>query len=173
MHMKSIRMMIVLLALLFNVGCVVGEIKNNAFYLRNNFTVQLLNDDWQVIRQTIDPFFPNRVNTHDKIAFAHKKSNGYISVTSMILGDIDQARPLSIHADAAVAGWRGLKLSEKQTKIDGVDAVEVVISGAYMVKWVFMKKGVKGYRLTYSNTPAYFDEHLGVFDKLVESFKTL
>jgi len=171
--MKDIRILVVGLAIACFTGCVVGEIRDNSFYLQDDFTVQLLNEDWQVIRQTRAPLNPRVVYSRDKIAFSHKKSNGFISVNSFALSDIDQARALSIHADAAVASWRGMKLSENLTKIDGIDAVEVVISGARMVKWVFMKKDAQGYRLMYSNTPAYFDEYLGVFDKFVETFKLL
>lgn len=171
--MQIQRMIMIGLLLPFLTGCVVGEIRDHSFYLKNDFTVQLLDEDWQVIRQTKDPLNPKIQSSRDKIAFAHKKSNGYISANSFMLSDISQARPLSVHVDAAVANWRGMKLSEQQTKIDGVDAVEVVISSSRMVKWVFMKKGNWGYELVYSNTPAYFDEYLGVFDKFVETFKTL
>jgi hypothetical protein len=173
MRMQNMRILAVCLAFVCLTGCVVGEISNGIFYLEDDFSVHLLDDDWQVIRQTRAPLNPNVVYSRDEIAFEHKKSNGFISVNSFALSDIDQSRTLSIHADAAVASARGMKLSEKQTKIDGIDAVEVIISGARMVKWVFMKKGEKGYRLMYSNTPAYFDQYLGVFDKFVETFKTL
>jgi hypothetical protein len=161
------------LTLFLLTGCVVGEIRDNSFYLKNDFTIQLLNEDWKVIRQTRASLNPSVVYSRDKIAFAHKKSNGYVSINSFILSDVSQARPLSVHVDAAVAYWRGMKLSEKQTQIDGIDAVEVIISSSRMIKWVFMKKGDRGYELVYSNTPAYFDEYLGVFDKFVETFKTL
>jgi len=171
--MQNIRILFVCLAFVCFTGCVVGQIRNDMFYLEDEFSVHLLDNDWKVIRQTRAPLNPNVVYSRDRIGFAHKKSNGYISVNSFVLSDIDQSRTLSIHADAAVASWHGMKLSEKQTKIDGIDAVEVIISGARMVKWVFMKKDEKGYRLMYSNTPAYFDEYLGVFDKFVETFKTL
>lgn len=161
------------LALLCLTGCAVGEITGDSFYLEKDFTVKLLNDDWQVIRQTRAPLNPAVKYSPFKISFAHKKSNGYIAADSFEMNEVSQARSLRVHADNVVAQWRATKLSEKETKIDGIDAIEVVMSNERIIKWVFMKKDKIAYVLMYNNTSKYFDEYLEVFDKFVESFKTL
>jgi hypothetical protein len=171
--MKNIRISFFCFALFCLAGCVVGEITGDRFYLKSDFTVKLLNEDWQVIRQKREPLNPAVTNSAIKIAFVHKKSNGYIGAESFVLNDVDQARSLRVHADAVVASWHATILSEKETKIDGIDAIEVVMSNSRIIKWVFMKKGNHAYALLYYNTPKYFDEYLDVFDEFVESFKTL
>jgi hypothetical protein len=151
-----------------------GEIKGNAFYLDGNFTVDMLDDDWVPSRQQAGVangrYFEN---THFEISFNHKNSNGFIGVNAFEMSDAVQARSLEVTADGIVANSEGMKLSQKMMKVDGVDAVELIISGKEMAKYVFLKKGKMGYILTYSNTPTYFDQNLATFEKFLGSFKAL
>jgi hypothetical protein len=167
-----------MILLLLLAGCVTttGDIKENRFNVENDFSVGLLDSDWEVTRQKVNPLVqPNaafpRENTPWQISFSHKKSNGFVAIRSYELNEVGQARPLDVWADGLVASSGGLKLSERSVKIDGSDAVELVISGQYMSKQVLLKKGKKAYRIVYSNSPSYFDQYLGVFDTFVESFR--
>jgi len=163
----------VFLLLLAGCASTTGEIRDNRFYVAQGFSVDLLNDEWQVTRQTVNPMnAPSfRVNTPWQISFSHKNSNGFIGVTSFMMNELGQARSLDVWADNLVANSGGMKLSQKNVKIDGIDAIELVTSGKYMVKQVFLKKEKKAYRMVYSNSPTYFDQYLGVFDKFVETFR--
>ena len=159
-------------------GCIstTGEIRESRFYLDQDFSVGLLNSDWEMTRQKVNRLVqPNapiaRESTPWPISFSHKKSNGFIAAKSYALTELGQARSLEVWADSIVAGSGGLKLAERSVRIDGSDALEIVISGQYMTKQVILKKGKKSYRLVYSNSPAYFDENLGVFDEFVGSFR--
>lgn len=153
-------------------GCAgtTGAIRGNQFYLEGNFAVDLLNEDWEIVRQKYDLGI---ASSPFEIAFVHKKSNGEIGINSFKLDEVFKARSLEVVADEAVARWSGIKLSQKFIKISGNDAVEIVISGHYMVKLIFLKKKDSGYWLLYKNTPTYFDEYLEVFDKFVKKFITL
>lgn len=176
--MNSIKYLFCCYFLLLLTGCAIittGEIKGNTFYLKNNFSVDLLDDDWEVVRQKLvaDPQTV-RQNTINEIAFLHKKSNGWIRVNFYELNEIGQKRPLDVLADAAVAQPGVMILFKKMTKIDGVDAVEFVVSeGNFMHKYIILKKDESAYEIEYKNTSTYFDEYLGVFDKFVSSFKIL
>lgn len=175
-YMHSIKYLFYCYFLLLLTGCAItitttgtttGEIKGNTFYLKNNFSVDLLDDDWEVVRQRGG--YPV-----DEISFLHKKSNGRIRVNFVELNEIEQKRPLDVIADAIVADKGVLKLSQKMIKIDGIDAIEFVLSGGnYMHKYILLKKDKSAYEIQYTNTATYFDEYLGVFDKFVSSFKIL
>lgn len=172
--MQLMKYLLGLFALLFLHGCLVttGEIKENRFFIENDFSVDLLDNSWEVVRQQVRVDLGiRRSNTVYEISFRHKNSNGTIGVNSFELDNVGNARSIDIHADDAVARWGGIKLSQKMIKIDRIDAVELVISGKYMVKYIFFKKGGKGYELVYINTPTYFDEYLGVFEKFIGTFK--
>ncbi|MBI4686378.1 MAG: hypothetical protein HY756_01120 [Nitrospirae bacterium] len=172
--MQRIRLSLLLLTLLFLTACVTttGEIKGNQFYLENYFNITLLDSDWEVVRQqTWVQYGVKKSNTMYEISFRHKKSNGIIGVNSYWLDEVGKTQSLDIHANEAVAEFGGMKLSQKIIKVDGIDAVELVISGNYMFKYIFLKKGDKGYGIIYRNTPAYFDEYLSVFDKFVGTFR--
>ncbi len=159
-------------------GCITttGEIRENRFYVDQVFSVAIIDSDWQVTRQRVNHLtqpnaaFP-RENTPWAISFSHKRSNGFIAVMSFELTELGQARSLEVWADNLVANSGGLKLSERSVKIDGNDAVELVISGSHMIKQVILKKGKRAYRIVYSNSPAYFDQYLAVFDGFVETFR--
>ena len=151
-----------------------GEIKGNVYYLDGNFTVDMLDDDWVALQQragVVDGRYFE--NTHFEISFNHKKSNGFIGVNAFEMNNAVQARSLEVTADSIVANSDGMKLSQKMMKVDGLDAVELIISGKEMGKYVFLKKGKMGYILMYSNTPTYFDQNLATFEKFIASFKTL
>jgi hypothetical protein len=166
----------IFLILLFLAGCFVttGEIRNNKFFVENEFTVDLLGSEWEVVRQQVFVDIGIRQpNTVYEISFEHKKSNGFIGVNFLELDEVNRARSLEVHADEAVSTSSAMKLSQKLIKIDGIDAIEVVVSGKYMMKYIFMKKDAKGYELVYRNTPAYFDQYLGDFDKFVGTFRVL
>jgi hypothetical protein len=155
-------------------GCLVttGEIRGNKFFVQDDFTVDLPNSEWEVVRQQVFVDLGiRRPNSVFEVSFNHKKSNGFIGVNSMKMTEVDQARSLEVHADGAVTSMSGIKLSQRMIKVDGIDAIEVVISGKYMRKYIFLKKGSAGYELIYMNTPAYFDQYLGDFDTFVGSFR--
>jgi hypothetical protein len=152
-----------------------GEIKENRF-IDQDFSVGLLNDEWQVTRQKVNHMvqpnaFVQRENTPWALSFSHTKSNGFIGVGAYDLNELGLARSLEVWADNLVSNSGGLKLSDRSIKIDGSDALELVVSGKYMVKWIIMKKGKKAYRMVYSNSPTYFDQSLAVFDGFVETFR--
>ncbi len=173
MRLFAASSLVVFLLLLTGCASTTGEIRENRFYVAQDFSVGLLNDEWQMTRQTVNhlnaPSF--RENTPWPISFSHKNSNGFIGVRSYTLNELGQARSLEVWADSLVANSGGMKLSQRNVKIDGNDAIELVTSGQYMMKQVFLKKGKKAYRMVYSNSPAYFDQHLGVFDTFVETFR--
>jgi hypothetical protein len=130
-----------LILLLLLAGCVktTGDIKENRFNVENDFSVGLLDNDWEVVHQKVNPLVqPNaavqRENTPWQISFSHKKSNGFVGAGSWELNEVGQALPLDVWADGLVANSGGLKLSERSVKIDGNDAIELVISGKYMSK---------------------------------------
>jgi hypothetical protein len=174
--MNSLKLTATLIAFFLLSACITttGEIKGNTFYLENNFAIGLLNDDWTVLRQQ-KGIVNGRYyeNTSYKISFTHKKSNGSIGVNSFVMSEAGQARSLEIHADGILSGFGGIKLSQKMVKVDGIEAVELILSGNKMAKFIFLKKGKMGYLLVYTNTPTYFDQNLADFDKFVETFKTL
>jgi hypothetical protein len=164
--------------LLVCAGCIstTGEIKENRFYLTQDFSVELLNDEWQITRQQVNHMIqPNapiaRENTPWPISFSHRKSNGFIAARSYELTEVGQARSLEVWADAIVANSGGVKLSERTIKVNENEALELVISGSYMMKQVLLKKENKAYRIVYTNSPAYFDQSLNVFDRFVETFR--
>ncbi len=174
--MKGLSLLTTLFFVVFLSGCfsTTGEIRGKMFYLEHDFTAALVDDDWQVIQQEKGVRYgAPYVSSVYEISFNHKKSNGMIGVNSFILSEVGQARSLEIHAEDAIARWEGIKLSQRMIKVDGIEAIEVVMSGKYMAKYIFLKKGQNGYEIVYTNTPTYFDEYLSVFDKFVETFKTL
>ena len=151
-----------------------GEINGNAFYLDNNFTVSLMNGDWTVLRQQKGVVnYQYYENTAYQISFSHKKSNGLIGVHSFVMSEVGQARSLEVHADSIASEFGGMKLSQRMIKVDGIDAVELLLSGNKMAKLILLKKGKMGFLLAYTNTPAYFDQSLSEFDKFIATFKTL
>jgi hypothetical protein len=144
------------------------------FYLENSFTVYLLDEDWMAVRQqkgVVNGKYYQ--NTNYNISFNHKKSNGTIGVVSYVMNEVGQARTLEIHADALATSIGGIKLSQRMTTVDGLDGVELVMSGDQMGKYIFLKKGRMGYLLAYTNTAAYFDQYLPVFESFLGTFKTL
>jgi hypothetical protein len=173
--MRAIRCSLLLLLALLMSGCLIttGAIQGDRFSVAQDFSVQMLDGDWEPVRQNswLDRNYIRRWNTSYAISFQHKKSNGFIGVRSYDMDEVGQARSLEVWADSIVAGSGGLKLSQKMIKVDGMDAIELVISGNYMNKCIALKKGKKAYLLLYSNYPTYFDEYLGVFDKFVGTFK--
>lgn len=153
-------------------GCVstTGEIQGNRFVMSHNFTVEVLDSDWEVIRQqTMDDMGIHRESSVFEVAFKHKKSNGFIGINSMVMDAVDQARPLEVHAEETVARL-GMKLSQEIIKINNKDAMQLVCSGTYMTKHIFVKNGNMAYELVYQNTKTYFDQYLPVFDQFVRTF---
>ncbi len=155
-------------------GCLVttGDIRDNRFFVEDDYAIDLLDSDWEVERQKVlvDGSYRRESSPFD-IAFQHKKSNGVIGVGSMDLDNVMKDRSLEVHAEDMVAQFQGIKLSERKITIDGVDAIELIISGNYMIKYIYLKTNDRGYFLLYRNTPTYFDEYLGTFDTFVETFK--
>ncbi len=172
--MHSFKFVWLVILLLTILGCTTttGMIQDNRFSVEQDFSVALLDSDWQVGRQTVfrDGII-TRQNTQWPISFSHKNSNGFVGVRSFQMNEVGQARSLEVWADNMVANSGGLKLSQKSVKIDGNEAIELVISGTYMAKQIFLKKGDKGFFIVYSNSPAYFDQYLDVFDKFVETVR--
>lgn len=173
---------VVFCVLLLLIGCVktVGDIRDNKFYDGDSFSVDLLGDDWEIMRQKMtpgDPLFPSlhpaRYSTNYEISFAHKKSSGFIGVDVRPLSDVGKQRSLDIIADSVVSDLEGVKLSQKKVTVDGIDAIEVVQSGKRLLKVLIFKTGEKIFYVQYTNTPAYFDQNLPVFDKFVASMKIL
>ena len=164
--------LVILFVLLSACISTTGEIKENRF-VDQDFSVGLLNDEWQVARQKVYHLnAPSlRENTPWAISFSHTKSNGFIGVGAFDMNELGQARSLEVWADNLVANSGGLKLSDRSVKIDGNEGLELVVSGKYMAKWIIMKKGKKMYRMVYSNSPTYFDQSLAVFDGFVQTFR--
>ena len=153
-------------------GCVstTGEIQGNRFVMSRNFSVGVLDSDWEIIRQqTSDDMGIHRESSVFEVAFKHKKSNGFIGINSMVMDAVDQARPLEVHAEETVARL-GMKLSQDMIKINNTDAMQLVCSGTYMTKLIYLKNGNVAYELVYQNTKTYFDQYLPVFDQFVKTF---
>ncbi len=162
------------------VGCLVtvGEIRDSTFYYEDYFSAKILDNDWEVIRQqkqTGDPLFPTlyptRYSSSYQISFAHKKSNGFIGVIVSQLSEVGKQRSLDIIADSVISQFEGMKLSQKTSTVDGIEAIEVIESGKKMMKLIIFKTGDLVYYVTYSNTPTFFDQYLTVFDKFISDMK--
>jgi hypothetical protein len=176
MRLYAFSSLVVFLLLL--IGCVstTGDIRGDRFYVAQDFSVGVLNDEWEVTRQKVNHMIAAnapipRENTQWPISFSHKNSNGFIAARSYELNELGQARSLEVWADSIVAGSGGIKLSQRTIKVDGNDALELVTSGQYMMKQVILKKRKKFYKIVYSNSPAYFDQQLAVFDGFVGTFR--
>jgi hypothetical protein len=180
--MRFVKVGLTFCILILMIGCIktVGEIKDNKFFYEDNFSVDLLDDEWQVLRQQMrqaDPLFPQiqpaRYSSSYQIRFAHKKSNGFIGVDATPLTEVGKQRSLDVLVDAVVSKLEGVKLSQKKIMIGGIEAVEVVQSSKEMMKVIIFKTSEMVYYVVYTNTPSFFDTYLPIFDKFMMSLKVL
>lgn len=172
MNVLKLFWILLLVGVLSSCLVTTGEIKDKRFFIENDYAVDILDSDWEVERQEVfvDGNY-RRENSPFDIAFQHKKSNGVIGVGSFDLDNVMKDRSLEVHAEEIVAQLEGIKLSERNIAIDGVDAIELIVSGNYMVKYIYLKTKDRGYFFLYRNTPTYFDDYLGTFDGFVKTFK--
>lgn len=174
--MKTKHIIMIFFLLIAVTGCLTttGEIQGNHFLVSKDFQIDLLDSEWEPVRQQVfTDIGIRRENMPSEIVFRHKKSNGVIGVNSMELDTVAQERPLEVHAENALVNHGEMKLSEKVLTVAGFDAIELVISGKYMTKYIFLKSGQKGYEIYYKNTPTYFDQYLDAFDRFVQTFVLL